>query len=61
MNQQSMHRRTVKKGVEKDATSRYWRKYMCFLQRAGATAYWKNQLVRRERRTGQATARHWVD
>jgi hypothetical protein len=60
MNQQSMHRRTVKKGVENDAVSRYWRRYMCFLQRAGASAYWKNQLNRRERRTARSSNRQWM-
>lgn len=34
-----------------------WRRYLCYLQRAGVTAGIKRQIRRRERREGRAEAR----
>lgn len=57
MNTSSMHRRACGKWVENDVTSRKARRLLCFLHRAGETAYWKNYINRRERRQGRAAVR----
>lgn len=57
---ESMGHRGRGKWVEYDVTSRKARRLLCFLQRAGETAYWKNYINRRERRQGKLHARRWV-
>lgn len=47
----SRHRGPLHQADEEDAVSRYWRKRMCWLQRAGAKARVKRRLRRRERRS----------
>lgn len=45
----SMGRRQRKSGAENDAYSRWGRKYLCYLQRAGARSSIKRMSRRRER------------
>lgn len=40
--------------AEQDVVSRYWRKMVCYLNRAGVKAGIKRQMRRRERREGKA-------
>ena len=47
-----MKRRTVT-FAEYDAVSKWGRKYLCYLQRAGVKAGLKRQIRRRERREGR--------
>lgn len=51
-----MKRRRVK-WVEYDVASRRARKVLAFLQRPGATDWWKTYIRRRERRDGKAETR----
>lgn len=55
-----MSRRTVT-GAEHDAVSRWGRKYLCFLQRAGVRSGIKRQMRRRERRERKTDIRERLD
>lgn len=58
---QSVHRRDRGKWIEYDVASPKARRILCFLHRAGETAYWKSYINRRERRQSRAMARWYVD
>jgi len=57
---QSVRRRGTGKWVEYDVASARARRVLCFLHRAGETAYWKNYINRRERRQSRSAARRWL-
>lgn len=44
-----MTKRSRKSGAEQDATSRWAKKYLCYLQRAGVRSGIKREMRRRER------------
>jgi hypothetical protein len=44
-------------GAEQDVFSRYWRRRLCYLARAGVCRKVKRQANRRERREGKAEIR----
>jgi len=49
--------RAAKGGAETDVFSRYWRRHMCWTQRAGACKAVKRRANRRERREGKLETR----
>jgi len=49
--------RITRGGAEQDVFSRYWRRRLCYLARAGVCRKVKRQANRRERREGKAEIR----
>lgn len=52
-----MGRRQIVNGVETDAYSRWGRRYLCYIQRAGVRKSIKRSTHRRERRDKRAAIR----
>ncbi|MDJ0323181.1 hypothetical protein QMG61_05315 [Cryobacterium sp. PH31-AA6] len=52
-----MTKRARVNGDEQDAYSRYWRRSLCCLSRAGIVKKTKRRTHKRERREGKAEAR----
>lgn len=52
----SMGRRATKKSDEFDVVTA-WRKYLCYMQRAGVTSKIKTRMRRRERRNARRDLR----
>lgn len=56
--QRRVERRTLKWGDETDICSRWSRRWLCCLTRAGVRSAGKRQIRRRERREGKEELRH---
>ena len=50
-------REPARNGPEQDVLSRYWRKQLCWTQRAGTKSWVKRSIRRRERQAGKQEAR----